>query len=483
MEPRAAEFRRLSEAALANAGLRKAIATANSSFRSSREAAIAAVPEWEDLRERAARIKDEAIARLPEALERRLIARGAQVHWAADGAEAATIIAGIARKAGARIAVKSKSMVSEEIGLNEALAAAGTDPVETDLGEFIVQLAGQTPSHIIAPAIHMSRREIAALLHDRIGSPAGADIPVMTLAARKVLREKFLAAGIGISGVNFAVAETGTLVVVENEGNARLSTTLPRVHVALMGIEKVVPRLADLAVLLKLLTRSATGQPISSYVSWIGGPRGEGEVDGPEEVHLVILDAGRSRIWADPGQREALRCIRCGACLNDCPVYERIGGHAYGWVYPGPIGSAITPGLIGIDRSRDLPRASSLCGRCGEVCPVKIPLPSLLIRRRFEDVERGRPGPGASDRLAMKAFAAAASRPWLFGFVRAAGRTFLRLALARNPAARLLGPLRAWTLGRNFPRPPAESFRSAWRRGAWRSGAGALPGSDRGGAP
>jgi L-lactate dehydrogenase complex protein LldF len=286
----------------------------------------------------------------------------------------------------------------------------------------------------------------------------------MTLAARAALRAKFLAAGLGISGVNFAVAETGTLVVVENEGNARLSTTLPRVHVALMGIEKVVPRAADLAVLLRLLTRSATGQPISTYVSFIGGPRPAGAADGPEAMHLVILDGGRSGIRADPRQRDSLHCIRCGVCLNYCPVYERIGGHAYGWVYPGPIGSVITPGLIGIDRSRDLPRASSLCGRCAEVCPVKIPLPDLLLARRSEDVDAGRPGPPRGERLAMRLFAMAAASPRLFGALRWGAGIFLRIALTRNPAARLFGPARAWTDGRNIPRPPAETFRAAWKR-------------------
>ncbi len=337
-------------------------------------------------------------------------------------------------------------------------------PVESDLGEYIVQLAGEAPSHLLTPAIHKTRRDVAALFHRHLGTRPEADIPELTRAARAVLREKFLCADMGISGVNFAVAETGTLVVVENEGNARLCTSLPRVHVALMGIEKIVPRLEDLPVLLRLLCRSATGQAVTTYLSFIGGPRAAGEPDGPEELHMVLLDGGRSDLWADPRRRSALRCIRCGACLNFCPVYERIGGHAYGWVYPGPIGAVITPGLLDMDRARELPHASSLCGRCGEVCPVKIPLPELLLENRAREAERGRPGPPLSEKLGMRAFAWAARSPLRFRLAGGLLRLYLRLALRRNPAARLLGPLAAWTAGRNLPPPERETFRSAWRR-------------------
>ncbi len=467
MEPRTEDFILLSRRALQDKSLRRAISAANASFQAARSAAVAAVPDWEVLRERAAKIKDEALARLPELLEmleKKITRRGGKVHWAETGADAARTVLELANNAGEHLAVKSKSMVTEEVGLNQVLGRGGVEAVETDLGEYLVQLAGETPSHIITPVIHKTRGEIASLLHEKLGTSPGADIPEMTQAARAALREMFLTAGIGISGVNFAVAETGTLVVVENEGNARMVTTLPRIHVAIMGIEKLVPRIDDLAVLLKLLCRSATGQAITTYVSFIGGPRSPGEFDGPQELHLVLLDGGRSRIWADPRSREVLRCIRCGACLNYCPVYERIGGHAYGWVYPGPIGSVITPDLIGIDRSRDLPLASSLCGRCGEVCPIKIPLPELLVSRRARSVASGHPGPPRGERISMGLFAFLASKSWRFGMARSVARIFLRLWLGRNPESRLFGPLRAWTQGRNFPRPPRESFRSAWRR-------------------
>ena len=481
MESRTEEFKALAREGLARPFIRKAIATANGTYFASRAAAIAAVPDWAELRQRGADIKDRALERLADLLtmlEARIQARGGTVHWAGTGEEASRIVVDIARRSGIRMAIKSKSMVTEEIGLNHALAFAGVEAVESDLGEYIVQLAGETPSHIISPCIHKSRAEIAELFHRKIGSPLDATIPQMTRAARAALREKFLAAGMGVSGVNFAVAETGTLVVLENEGNARLSTTLLRVHVAIMGIEKVVERAADLEVLFKLLTRSATGQAITTYVSFIGGPRSGDEVDGPVEMHLLILDGGRSRIWADPEQRASLRCIRCGACLNYGPVYERIGVHAYGWVYPGPIGSVITPGLIGIETSRDLPRASSLCGRCGEVCPVKIPLPEMLLQRRIDDVEGRRPGPGPipgpghahhghpplGERLSMKLFASLASSPRWFQAAAGAARIFLRLFLRRNRAPRLPGALGAWTRGRTLPRPPEESFRQAWQR-------------------
>ncbi len=478
MKPRTREFHDSARRAIENPALRRAIATANESYMHSRANAVAGLPEWNELRDRAAFVKDEALDRLGEhlaALEERIEARGGAVHWAEDGAAACGIVLEIARKAGARSAVKSKSMVTEEIGLNAALEGAGIDVVESDLGEYIVQLAGETPSHIITPAIHKSRGEIAKLLHEKIGTRAGADIPEMTRGAREVLREKFLRADLGVSGVNFAVAETGTLVIVENEGNARLSTTLPRVHVAIMGIEKVVPRAADLAVLLRLLCRSATGQSITTYVSFIGGPRPPGAADGPKELHLVILDGGRSRLWSDRRMRSALRCIRCGACLNFCPVYERIGGHAYGWVYPGPIGSVITPGLAGMDEARDLPHASSLCGRCGEVCPVKIPLPQLLVANRAREAEAGRPGPPWSDRLAMKLFAWVVGSPARYRIAAGLLRWFLRPILGARPAARMFGPLRAWTRARNLPRPAAESFHARWRRDPAQRAGGKLP--------
>ena len=476
MKPLTAEFRRLSDAALENRFLRQAIATANRSFQSARTEAIDSVPDWEELRRRGHAAKREALEDLAGSLtrfEKAFTKRGGLVHWAETAVEACEIIGRLIDSASGRRVIKSKSMVTEEIGLNAFLEARGCDVVESDLGEYIVQLAEETPSHIITPAIHKSRGEIAQLLSEKIGSAPDADIPAMTAAARAALRERFLDADVGISGANFAVAETGTIVIVENEGNARLATTLPRMHIAVIGIEKVLPRRRDLAVLLRLLCRSATGQKITSYVSMIGGPRAprpsdrQQERDGPEEVHVVFLDAGRSRVWADPKSREALLCIRCGACLNFCPVYERIGGHSYGWVYPGPIGSVITPHYVGQREAGDLPQASSLCGRCAEVCPVKIPLPDLLLSNRARAVELG--SATWSERLSMRLQA------WLFASPRAwrialfVGRPLYRLARRTGVLRWLPGPARIWSRARDFPESGGPRFRARWKSAdGWR---------------
>ena len=332
-----------------------------SALRQLRAAAVSEVPEWETLRVIAAAAKDHALAHLDAhlvQLEARIIALGGVVHWAADGDAARRIIIDLARDRGVRTVVKSKSMVTEEIHLNPAFDAAGIKVIETDLGEYVCQLSCEAPSHLIAPIIHKSVASVSELFTKKLGVDRTDQPEELNRVARQVLRAEFLAADMGITGVNFAVAETGTVVVVENEGNARLCTTRPRIHVALMGIEKVLPRLADLGVLLRLLARSATGQRASVYVSLISGPRRAGETDGPEEFHLVILDNGRTRLLADPQLRESLRCIRCGACLNVCPVYERVGGHAYEAVYSGPIGAVITPALEGLERAGELPFAS-----------------------------------------------------------------------------------------------------------------------------
>src|SRR5437660_920357 len=307
---------------------------------------------------------------------------GARVHWARDAAEACEIIARIAERRGARTIVKSKSMASEEIHLNAALARRGMEPVETDLGEYIVQLAGETPSHIVAPAIHKTRAQIGALFAEKLGTEPSDDIATLAAAARQALRRRFAEADLGVSGVNFAVAETGTILILENEGNARLTTSLPRTHVALMGIEKVIPRFADLEVFLRLLPRSGTGQALTAYQSLLTGTKRHAADEGPEELHIVVLDNGRSRMLASPVTRQTLACIRCGACLNACPVYRQIGGHAYGSVYPGPIGAVLTPQLLGMGESAELPYASSLCGACRDVCPVKIDIPAGQTSRQ-----------------------------------------------------------------------------------------------------
>ncbi len=346
----------------------------------------------EQLRSAGNAIKRRALKQLPrllEELEANCTKNGIQVHWAEDTTEANNIVLDILRRHDSRDIVKGKSMVSEEMHLNHFLGENGIEAIETDLGEFIIQLNHETPSHIIVPAIHKNKDEVAAIFHEKIpDTPYTEDVEELTAIARRVLRKRFAAAKVGLSGVNFAIAETGTLLLVENEGNGRMCTTAPEVHVAVMGLEKVVEKLSDVPPLLRLLTGSATGQIITTYVNMITSPRRAGEKDGPKEVHLVILDNGRSRMLADPEFRQTLLCIRCGTCLNHCPVYVRIGGHAYGHVYPGPIGKILTPQMEGLERAGVLATASSLCGACGEVCPVKIPIPDLIRRLRNESYDQ-----------------------------------------------------------------------------------------------
>lgn len=358
-------------------------------------------------------------------------------------------------------------MMTEEIGLNQALERAGITPVETDLGEYIIQLAHEPPSHIIAPAIHKSKRQIAELFAEKLGIPPTDDIQELTAAARQTLREKFFGAGMGITGVNFAVAETGTIVLVENEGNIRFSTSLPPIHVAIMGIEKVIPRFADLAVFMRLLPRSATGQKMSAYVSFITGPRRHNEPDGPDALHVVIVDNGRSAMLGDPELRRALYCIHCGACLNVCPVYRKIGGHAYGWVYSGPIGAIVTPQLLGLDRAGQLPFASTLCGACRDVCPVRIDFPKLLLALRHHahrHRSRRRGLDSWRERLAMA----------LWAFTMKSERRYrLAAALARRLQRRLVSnglirkapfyPFSEWTKYRDLPALAPRSFRAQWK--------------------
>ena len=344
--------------------------------------------ELESLRTLGEHIRQYNLGKLPdilEQLETRLTENGVHVHWAETPDEANAIILGICQKHSAKLMIKGKSMVSEEIELNHAAEAAGIDAMESDMGEYIVQLAGEKPSHIIMPAIHKTKEEIAKLFYEKVpGIDYTDNVDALIQIGRNVLREKFLVADIGLSGVNFAVAETGTLCLVENEGNGRMSTTVPPVHIAITGIEKIVEKLEHVPPLLSLLTRSATGQNISTYFNMISGPRKSHEKDGPTEVHLVLLDNGRSQAYADEQLRKTLQCIRCGACMNHCPVYTRVGGHAYGTTYPGPIGKIISPHMLGLEATATMATASSLCGACGEVCPVKIPIPDLLMRLREE---------------------------------------------------------------------------------------------------
>jgi len=470
----ATELRARIETALGRPQARGNIRRAMDGLVAKRAAAFSDPAELEWLRDQGRELRDHALSRLPallQQLEARCSANGIQVHWAEDAAEANRIIVGLCQTHGADAVLKGKSMVSEEIGLNEALSAAGIEPVETDLGELIIQLAAEPPSHIVAPAVHKDRAEIAALFQrhfpDQAPNAEGADIEGLTALARRILRERFRTLRVGVSGVNFAVAETGTLCLVENEGNGRLSTAAPDVHIAVTGIEKVVARLEHLAPLLTLLTRSATGQPITTYVNMISGPRRDGERDGPREVHLVLVDNGRTGIYADPELRETLRCIRCGACMNHCPVYVRIGGHGYGTVYPGPIGAILEPQLQGLARAGELAQASSLCGACAEVCPVRIPIPRLLNRLRHESVAaRSLPhGRRGAQRLLWRAWTQVHASPRRYRWMTAiAGRSGFLLS---GPLARLLGP---WTRTRTPPALASRSLHALARREGFSDG-------------
>ena len=450
--PSSETFAENARAALADAHLRGAIRNATSLFGERRKAAVASLPNWEDLRSQARAIKDEVLAHLDRYLEEfasHAEARGATIHWARDAAEANSIIVKLANERHARIVVKSKSMTTEETHLNTALEAAGLQVVETDLGEYIIQLAHEPPSHIIAPAIHKTRGQIGELFTAELGMLPSDDVDQLTSTARATLRDRFAAADVGISGVNFAVAETGTIVIVENEGNIRLTTSVPRLHIAVMGIEKIIPRFSDLDVFLKLLPRSGTGQRLTTYQSFITGARRHETEEGPEELHVVLLDNGRSQMLDHPVTRQSLACIRCGACLNACPVYQQVGGHAYGSVYQGPIGAVITPQLMGIEKTAQLPYASSLCGACREVCPVKIDIPRLLLHLRGEIAPRKG---SRAERLAFKVWARVMTSPALYKLSGRVGRILQRVL----PVAR------AWTNGRDLRPIEPKSFHELW---------------------
>jgi len=438
------------------------------SFTVKRNASFADLKEGEALRDRAREIKEQTIANLDAYLvqfEANVLLLGGTVHWARNGEEACEIVVELARKNKVKRVVKSKSMVTEEVELNEALGLAGIEAIETDLGEYIVQLAHEKPSHILAPAVHKSKEDISELFAETLGAPNLRSAEEMTVVARQRLREKFCTADMGITGANFAVAETGTIVLVENEGNIRLSTTLPRIHVALVGIEKVVPQLDDLAVFLKILARSASGQKMSSYVSFITGARRPGEVDGASEFHLILLDNGRTRILADEEMRESLYCLRCGACLNVCPVYQKIGGHAYGSVYSGPIGSILTPAFAGLEKSKDLPFASTLCGACREICPVRIDIPRILLKLRSDWAEgkHDHAGPPLLEKIAIKLWAFVMHHPLIYSLAFRIPALLQGPLLEDGKIKQLPSPASGWTQNRDFPALAKKSFRSMWR--------------------
>ena len=466
MQITAPAFKENARTALGNARLQKALGNVERGFIGKRAKAAAELPEFEALRDAARDIKNHTLEHLDLYLERfeeKVIGAGGQVHWAETAEDARTIILDICRKAGAKTVTKGKSMITEEIGLNDHLEKNGIHPVETDLGEYIIQLRGETPSHIIAPAVHVNKEEVESdfrrvhtdLPQDRDISEAQA----LLSEARTVLRDQYFKADVGITGANFLVAETGSSIIVTNEGNGDLTQTLPRVHIVTASIEKVVPTLEDTATILRVLARSATGQEMSVYTTFSTGPRRPEDPDGPEEYHVVLLDNGRSDMLGSDFQ-DMLRCIRCGACMNHCPVYQAVGGHAYGSVYPGPMGAVLTPTLWGIDKAGHLPNASTFCGRCENVCPMRIPLPKMM--RKWRERAYDNRQDTTVQRIGLKAWAFLAKRPKLY-------RQMVRLAApalswwgGKTGRIRSLPLAGGWTKHRDLPAPQGRGFVAEW---------------------
>jgi L-lactate dehydrogenase complex protein LldF len=453
--------------ALADGKLQYAMTETGPRFIQKRSKAREALPEFDQLRDQARDIKDHVLAHLDIYLERyeaRVKASGGEVHWAETPDDARAAILGICRKVNAKLVTKGKSMISEEIDLNQHLAENGITPVETDLGEYIIQLRNERPSHIIAPAVHLTRDQVEAdfrKAHTHLDPSRDlTEIPSLVEEARAVLRQKYLAADVGVTGANFLIAETGTSIIVTNEGNGDLTQNLPRVHIVLASIEKIVPTLEDASTILRVLARSATGQDFSNYTTLSTGPRRPGDLDGPDEYHVVILDNGRSNVLGTEFQ-DMLRCIRCGACLNHCPVYNAVGGHAYGWVYPGPIGAVVTPALTGIENAKHLPNASTFCGRCEEVCPMRIPIPSMLRHWREKEFERHLQP--TAIRWGLGVWAWVAQRPKLYRMATAlAARVLANQAHGKGRLAKL--PLaEGWTQNRDFPAPQGKTFHQLWK--------------------
>jgi L-lactate dehydrogenase complex protein LldF len=468
MEILTAAFKANAKHALKDPQLQKALGHVRAGFIEKRAKATEALPEFDQIRDAARDIKNHTLQHLDlylEAYEEKVRAAGGEVHYAETAEAARDVILSICQRAGARTVTKGKSMIAEEIGLNEHLEANGIEPVETDLGEYIIQLRHEGPSHIIAPAVHLTKEQVeASFRHAHTSLPADRDLsePTSLLGeARGVLRQRFLAADVGITGANFLVAETGTSVIVTNEGNGDLTQILPRIHIVIASIEKITPTLNDVSEILRVLARSATGQDMSVYTTFSTGPRRPGDPDGPDEYHVVILDNGRSEMLGSEFQ-DALRCIRCGACMNHCPVYHAIGGHAYGWVYPGPIGAVLTPKLVGVDQAGDLPNASTFCGRCESVCPMRIPLPKMM--RYWRDREFERHLSPANMRYGIGFWAFFARHPRLYRLATSlAARALANRAIGRGRFKSL--PLAGgWTEHRDFPAPEGQTFMQMWAK-------------------
>ncbi len=463
MEITSEQFKKVASQKLADPKLQAALAHAKGRFVVARAKAIRELDNFEDIRQAAAEVRDHCLANLDHYLEeweRKATAAGTTVHWVESAEEMNRLVLDIARSNSVRKVIKSKSMLGEETGMNEYLERGGVEVRETDLGEYIIQQANEHPSHIIAPATHKSKDDIAALFADKHQRPRLDDITQLTHEAREILRPHFLDADMGITGANFLVAETGSTMIVTNEGNGRMTTTMPRVHVAIASIEKCIPTLEDLSLLMRLLARSATGQSISNYLSITTGPKRKGDHDGPEQFHVIIVDIGRTRVLGSD-LRAALRCIRCGACMNHCPVYQNIGGHAYGWVYPGPIGSVLTPAYVGLEKAIDLPNAATFCNQCGVACPVKIPLPDLMRKLREKQTELKLSPVG--QRTGLRVWAWLASRPALYAL---ATRLAARMGKLAGGKQRLLHRLplagAEWTRGRDLPAPRGRTFREIY---------------------
>ena len=458
MESKTREFKRNLPEHLGNRQMRTNIAKATWLSMNKRAKVVSEIEDWEGLREQAYHIKKDIVDNLWEHLDtfqKNAETRGIVVHRARDAKEANAIAETIAREHKVKLIVKSKSMLTEEIEFNPYMIGKGFEVVETDLGEYILQLADQAPSHLTGPAVHLSKIEIAKIFQEKLGIPYSEDPTHLTKTARDLLREKFLQADMGVTGANFGMVENGSIAVVENEGNARMCMYLPPVHVAFMGIERMIHRIDELSIFLTLLCRSATGQKMTSFISVSDGPRREGYYDGPKHVHYILVDNKRSGLLDEPHLKEALHCIRCGACYNTCPVYQNIGGHAYGWVYQGPIGAVITPHLRGLEETRDLPFASSLCGSCSEVCPVKIPLHHMLLHQRNKVVEAGLAP--RMEKLAMKGFVKVNQSPQRLGNVANLGKHLQRLMGSRLPVP-------GWTSSREFPQMAKTTFQEWWKK-------------------